>query len=84
MVFICLLNELFNDISAGVPEGDYVVNIMFLSQWFVSAFVLDLLFDFLHENIGKVYSHLRAHGSSVCLQVVPFVELEWVFLQKHF
>jgi len=26
MVFICLPNELFNDISAGVPEGDYAVD----------------------------------------------------------
>ena len=83
MVFICLLNELFNDISAGVREGDYVVNITFPSQWFVSAFVQDLLFDFPHENIGKSYGHLSAHCGSVCLQVVPFVELERVLLQNQ-
>ena len=36
---ICLLIELFDDISAGVPERDYVVNVTFPSQWFVSDFV---------------------------------------------
>ena len=76
MVFICLPNELFNDISVGVPEGDYVVNISFPSWWFVSAFFLDLFFTFQHENIGKSYGHLSAHGSLMCLQVDPFVELE--------
>ena len=38
MVFICLLNEFFDDISAGMSGRDYVVNITFPSQWFVSAF----------------------------------------------
>ena len=45
---------------------------------------LDLLFDFLHENIGKGYSHLSARGGSVCLQAVPFVELKKVFLKNPF
>ena len=46
-------------------------------------FRLGFAFDFPHENIGKGYGHLifSAHGGSVCLQVVPFVELERVFLQ---
>ena len=35
----CSMTRVFDDISAGVPEGDYVVNISFPSQWFVSAFV---------------------------------------------
>ena len=83
MVFICLLNELFDDISAGVLGGDYVVNVTFPSQWFVSAFVLDLSFNFRHENIGKGYGHLSAHGGSVCLKVVLFVELERVSLQNQ-
>jgi len=45
MVFICLLNELFDDISPRVPEGDYVVNVTFPSQWFVTAFVLRIYFS---------------------------------------
>ena len=54
----CLFHdEIFNDISAGVPEGDSVVDITFPGKWFVSAFVKDLFFDFPHENIGKGYSH---------------------------
>ena len=36
MVFICLLYALFDGISAGVPEGDSVVNITFSSRCFVS------------------------------------------------
>ena len=32
IVFICSLNELCDDISAGVPEGDYVVSIMLCFQ----------------------------------------------------
>ena len=81
MLFVCLLHELFRDFSAGLPEEDYVVNVTFPSQWFVSAFISYLLFDFPHENIGKGYGHLSAHGGSVSLQVGPFVELERVFLQ---
>ena len=86
MVFIYLLNELFDDISAGVRQGDYVVNVTFPRQWFVSAFVnlgFALFFDFPHENIGKGYGHPSAHCGSVCLQVVPIVELERVFLQNQ-
>ena len=45
MVVICLLNELFEDISLRVPEGDYVVNVTFPSQWFVIAFVLRIYFS---------------------------------------
>ena len=77
MLFICLLHEFSDDISAGVPEGDYATNITFISQWFVSAFVEDLLLDFHPENTGKGYNHLSAYGGSV--QLFPFVELERVF-----
>ena len=83
MVFICLLNELFDDIFAGVPEGDCVVNITFQSQWFVGAYVEDLFFDLPHEDIGKGYRYLSAHVGPVCLQVVPFVKLERGFWQNE-
>ena len=49
-MLICLLNEFFDDISAGLPEKDYAVNKTFPRQGFVSAFVYDLLFDLPHEN----------------------------------
>ena len=38
MTLWMVLMSFFNDISTTVPEGDYLVDIMFPSLWFVSAF----------------------------------------------
>ena len=53
MVFICLPNDLFNDISAGVPEGDYAVDSVACER-----FRLGFVFRFrLHEIMRNIFVH---------------------------
>lgn len=77
-VFFCLFNELVDDVSVGVQERDYVVDVVFSNERFVSTFIEDLRFDFSHENVCKSYHFFDDHGGSAHLQVILLVELEWV------
>ena len=46
LVFICLFNELFDDVSVGAPMGENFIDVTIPNDWFVSAFVLGLHFNF--------------------------------------
>ena len=80
MLFVCLLNDLFGDFSAGVPRKIHSVSKPVVCERCRLAFA----FRFPPMKIlAKGYGHRSAHGGSVCLQVVPFAELERVFLQNQ-
>ena len=82
-MFICLslFDELVNDISVKVHERDCVVYVAFPNgRRFVSSIFEDLRFEFSHVDISKNYCLFDDHGGHSCgtLQVILFVELEWV------
>ena len=81
-MFICLslFDELVNDISVNVHERDCVVYVAFPKRGFVSSIFEDLRFEFSRVDISKNYCLFDDHGGHPCgtLQVILFVELEWV------
>ena len=81
-MFICLslFDELVNDISVNVHERDCVVYVAFSNGRFVSSIFEDLRFEFSRVDTSKNYCLFDDHGGHPCgtLQVILFVELEWV------
>lgn len=71
-----MFNELVDYISVGVKERDYVVDVAFPNQWFVSTLINDMRFEFRHEDVYKSCCLIGDHGLSLRLQVPLFVELE--------
>lgn len=71
-----MFNELVDYISVGVKERDYVVDVAFPNQRFVSTLINDMRFEFRHEDVYKSCCLFGDHGLSLRLQVPLFVELE--------
>ena len=62
--------------SVGVKERDYVVDVVFPNQRFVSTLIDDMRFEFSHGDVYKSCCLFGDHGISLRLQVPLFVELE--------
>ena len=56
MKTISLLNELFNFPSVDAPQREYIVDVAFPLEWFVTALAYDFCFDSCHVVLPKVTS----------------------------